>query len=37
VAIAPGAYEILFPGLAHDGPVLDEIVTVACRAAGTMT
>jgi glutamate-1-semialdehyde 2,1-aminomutase len=36
VAIAPGAYEILFPGLAHDGPVLDEIVSAAWRAAATM-
>jgi glutamate-1-semialdehyde 2,1-aminomutase len=36
VAIAPGAYEILFPGLAHDGPVLDEMVSAACRAAATM-
>jgi glutamate-1-semialdehyde 2,1-aminomutase len=33
VAIAPGAYEILFPGLAHDGPILDEIVSAAGRAA----
>jgi len=33
VAIAPGAYEILFPGLAHDGPVLDDIVSAAGRAA----
>jgi len=37
VAIAPGAYEILFPGLAHDGPVLDEIVSAAGRAAAAMT
>jgi glutamate-1-semialdehyde 2,1-aminomutase len=36
VAIAPGAYEILFPGLAHDGPVLDEIVSAAGRAAAAM-
>ena len=33
VAIAPGAYEVMFPGLAHDGPVLDEIVSAAGRAA----
>jgi glutamate-1-semialdehyde 2,1-aminomutase len=33
VAIAPGAYEVLFPGLAHDGPVLDDIVSAASRAA----
>jgi glutamate-1-semialdehyde 2,1-aminomutase len=36
VAIAPGAYEVMFPGLAHDGPVLDEIVSAANRAAATM-
>jgi glutamate-1-semialdehyde 2,1-aminomutase len=36
VAIAPGAYEVMFPGLAHDGPVLDEFVSAACRAAATM-
>jgi glutamate-1-semialdehyde 2,1-aminomutase len=36
VAIAPGAYEVLFPGLAHDGPVLDEIVSAAGRAAAAM-
>jgi len=36
VATAPGAYEILFPGLAHDGPVLDEIVSAAGRAAAAM-
>ena len=36
VAIAPGAYEVMFPGLGHDGPVLDEIVSAAWRAAATM-
>jgi glutamate-1-semialdehyde 2,1-aminomutase len=36
IAIAPGAYEVTFPGLAHDGPVLDEIVSAANRAAATM-
>jgi glutamate-1-semialdehyde 2,1-aminomutase len=25
VAIAPGAYEVLFPGLAHTGPILEQI------------
>ena len=29
----PGAYEIMFPGLAHDGAVLDEIVAAAAGAA----
>jgi glutamate-1-semialdehyde 2,1-aminomutase len=37
VAIAPGAYEVLFPGLAHDGPVLDDIVGAASRAAAAIT
>jgi len=36
VAIAPGAYEVLFPGLAHDGTVVEEIVRAAARAAATM-
>ena len=29
VAIAPGAYEVLFPGLAHDEDIVDEIIAVA--------
>ena len=33
VALAPGAYEVLFPGLAHTDAVLDEIVAVAAEAA----
>ncbi len=33
VALAPGAYEVAFPGLAHSGAVLDEIVTAAADAA----
>ena len=33
VAIAPGAYEVLFPGMAHDDGVIDEIVAVATEAA----
>jgi glutamate-1-semialdehyde 2,1-aminomutase len=36
VAIAPGAYEVLFPGLAHDPAVVDEIVAEAEQAAGSM-
>jgi glutamate-1-semialdehyde 2,1-aminomutase len=32
VALAPGAYEVAFPGLAHDDPVIDEIVAAAHRA-----
>ena len=33
VALAPGAYEVLFPGLAHTDAVIDEIVEAAGRAA----
>ena len=33
VALAPGAYEVLFPGLAHTDAVIDEIVDAAHRAA----
>ena len=36
VAIAPGAYEVLFPGLAHDDAVVDEIVATAEQAAAVM-
>jgi glutamate-1-semialdehyde 2,1-aminomutase len=37
VALAPGAYEVAFPGLAHDDTILDEIATAASRAALTLT
>ena len=33
VALAPGAYEVLFPGLAHTDEVIDEIVDAAAQAA----
>lgn len=33
VALAPGAYEVLFPGLAHTDAVIDAIVDIAGRAA----
>jgi glutamate-1-semialdehyde 2,1-aminomutase len=33
VALAPGAYEVLFPGLAHTDDVIDEMVAAAERAA----
>ncbi|MFP5321445.1 MAG: aminotransferase class III-fold pyridoxal phosphate-dependent enzyme, partial [Acidimicrobiia bacterium] len=33
VAMAPGAYEVLFPGLAHTDEVVDEIVRRAAEAA----
>ena len=36
VALAPGAYEVAFPGLAHDDAVLDEVAAAATRAAATL-
>ena len=33
VALAPGAYEILFPGLAHTDEIVDEVVAAAAAAA----
>ncbi len=33
VALAPGPYEVLFPGLAHSDEVLDTVVDVAAEAA----
>ncbi len=33
VALAPGAYEVMFPGLAHTDEVVDRIVTVAAEVA----
>jgi glutamate-1-semialdehyde 2,1-aminomutase len=33
VALAPGAYEVLFPGLAHDDDIVDEIVAAAREVA----
>jgi glutamate-1-semialdehyde 2,1-aminomutase len=33
VALAPGPYEVAFPGLAHDDAVLDEIASAAAVAA----
>ncbi|MGH9187171.1 MAG: glutamate-1-semialdehyde 2,1-aminomutase, partial [Acidimicrobiales bacterium] len=34
VAIAPGAYEVLFPGAAHTGDIVDRIVSAAEDALG---
>ncbi len=34
VAIAPGAYEVLLPGLAHTDAIVDEIIGHAATAAG---
>jgi glutamate-1-semialdehyde 2,1-aminomutase len=36
VALAPGAYEVAFPGLAHEDPILDQITSAAHRAALTL-
>jgi glutamate-1-semialdehyde 2,1-aminomutase len=33
VALAPGAYEVMFPGLAHDSAVLDRVVQAAGESA----
>jgi glutamate-1-semialdehyde 2,1-aminomutase len=37
VALAPGPYEIMFPGLAHDDATLSHIVDVAADAARAVT
>ena len=37
VALAPGAYEVAFPGLAHDDPVIDQVLTAAAKAAQSLT
>jgi glutamate-1-semialdehyde 2,1-aminomutase len=36
VALAPGAYEVLFPGLAHTDEVIDEVGAVAHRVAAAL-
>jgi glutamate-1-semialdehyde 2,1-aminomutase len=36
VAIAPGAYEVMFPGLMHTGEVVEEIIAAAEHAATAM-
>ena len=33
VAMAPGPYEVAFPGLAHTDDVIDEVVATAAAAA----
>ena len=33
VALAPGAYEVMFPGLAHTDDIIAEVGTVAVEAA----
>ena len=37
VALAPGVYEILFPGLAHTDEIVDEIVEAASAAAAEVS
>jgi len=37
VALAPGPYEVMFPGMAHDDAVLDEVVKAAADAAAELT
>jgi glutamate-1-semialdehyde 2,1-aminomutase len=36
VALAPGAYEVLFPGLAHTPDIVDHVVALAYEAAHTL-
>jgi len=36
IAIAPGAYEVLFPGLAHTSAVVEEVLNAAEQAAAVM-
>ncbi len=36
VALAPGAYEVMFPGLTHTDAVIDEIGAAAADAAGAL-
>jgi glutamate-1-semialdehyde 2,1-aminomutase len=36
VAIAPGAYEVCFPGLAHTAAIVDEVIAAAQHAAAAM-
>ena len=35
VALAPGAYEVMFPGLAHDDGVIDEVSAAIADAVGS--
>jgi glutamate-1-semialdehyde 2,1-aminomutase len=37
IALAPGAYEVMFPGLAHDEAVLAQVVEAAGEAAAEVT
>ncbi len=37
VALAPGAYEVMFPGMAHDEGVLARVVEAAGEAAAEVS
>ena len=37
VALAPGAYEVMFPGMAHDDAVLARVVEAAGEAAAEVS
>jgi glutamate-1-semialdehyde 2,1-aminomutase len=37
VAMAPGAYEVMFPGLAHTDAIIDEIGAIARASAAALT
>ena len=37
VALAPGAYEVMFPGLAHDEDALARVVEAAGEAAAEVS
>ena len=36
VAMAPGAYEVMFPGLAHTDEIIDEVIAAAVEAANDL-
>jgi glutamate-1-semialdehyde 2,1-aminomutase len=36
VALAPGAYEAMFPGLAHTDEILDEVAAAARAAVASL-
>jgi glutamate-1-semialdehyde 2,1-aminomutase len=36
VAIAPGAYEVLFPGLSHSDEVISSVIDASCEVAASL-
>ncbi|MGZ0228942.1 MAG: aminotransferase class III-fold pyridoxal phosphate-dependent enzyme, partial [Acidimicrobiales bacterium] len=36
VALAPGAYEVMFPSLAHEDPIIDATLDIAAEVAATL-